>query len=82
MQTGFDAILLKECVNAEDMVEVAMRAEHMAQSQAMLIDVVDKGLALLFEQRAAVDDCRLLRLVAHHVAVLLHGVYLKSFDIH
>ena len=63
------------------MVEVAVGTKQVNGFQPVNYDVVDYSLALLFILGAAVDDNRLTCFVAHHVAVLLHQIKNKAFDI-
>ena len=63
------------------MVQVSVGGKQVDGLQAVVFDVVGDCLALLGVEGAAVDDDAFLRLVAHHIAVLLEHVALEAFDV-
>ena len=66
--------------SAKHMVKVAMRAEMVYGFQLLLPDIVLDGPLFVVIKGTTVDDDTFRGLVAHHVAVLLQRVYLKSLD--
>jgi len=59
---------------AEDMVEMAVGAEQMAQHEFVFGQIGRNGRFLFGEESAAVDDDGLAGLVAHDIAILLNEV--------
>ena len=81
MQPRPDAELFVEGVEAENVVEVGMGTQHVAQGETVVLDVLRDGLALVAEEGSAVDDHGLLRLVVHDETILLNGITYKCLDV-
>jgi len=64
------------------MIQMAMGGNQMDRFQAVLADIVFKGILLVGIIAATVDDDTLFRVVADHIAVLLQRVAHESLDIH
>jgi DNA-binding transcriptional regulator of glucitol operon len=64
------------------MIQMAMGGNQMDRFQAVLADIVFKGILLVGIIAATVDDDTLLRVVADHIAVLLQWIAHESLDIH
>ena len=61
-------------LRAEDMVEMAVGAEQMAQHEFVFGQIGRNGRFLFGEESTAVDDDGLAGLVAHDIAILLNEV--------
>ena len=61
------------------MVKMAMGYEQVNGLELVLLDILCNSRALFRIEGAAIDDDAFLGLIAHHVAVFLQHVYLKSF---
>ena len=59
---------------AEVVVEVSVGGYQPDRCQLLTLNIVGNGLLLLRIEGTAVDDDGLIRLVAHHVAVLLQHI--------
>ena len=82
VEAWLQAKLLVQGVDTEDMVEMCMRAQHMAQLQPLLPDILRNGGALSIVVGTAVDDGGIAGVsIAHHEAVLLYGVALEGLDV-
>ena len=75
----FQSELLIDGVVAEVMVKMAMGYEQVNGLELVLLNILCNGRALFRIEGAAIDDDAFLGLIAHHVAVFLQHVYLKSF---
>ena len=75
----FQSELLIDGVVAEVMVKMAMGYEQVNGLELVLLNILSNSRALFWIKGAAIDDDAFLGLIAHHVAVFLQHVYLKSF---
>ena len=61
------------------MVKMTMGYEQVNGLELVLLNILCNSFALFRIEGAAIDDDAFLGLIAHHVAVFLQHVYLKSF---
>ena len=77
----FQSPRVEDGVDAEVMVEVTMGGQQMYGLEMIVVDIVDKGIALGIVVGAAIDDDTLEAIIAHHIGVLLKEIETECLDV-
>jgi len=82
MELRLQTVGIIDGVVAETMVKMTMGAEQVDRAEALGLDIVEDGEALLREVGAAINDDAVVGVIAHHVGILLEAVEFEGFEGH